>query len=202
MNFFRQFPPSGRSSNGRTADSGSAYRGSNPCLPAKSFPPALSTACATALGPVYPARPWNPVPECNKTGESSFVNFGLSSTRLTGRAVAIGSIHSSCGKPCGKTGHEDRNSLIHNEKDQAAHKWVYCFKVLIINTLRNLSKIRVPVGEDSAGSPEKTGFSTIGFREWPTGRGFWRSGPCKSNSSGAFDRKHGNTRCLPWYRST
>ena len=26
----------GRSSNGRTADSGSAYRGSNPCLPANS----------------------------------------------------------------------------------------------------------------------------------------------------------------------
>src|SRR5262249_38556589 len=26
--------PSGRSSNGKTADSGSAYRGSNPCLPA------------------------------------------------------------------------------------------------------------------------------------------------------------------------
>jgi hypothetical protein len=130
------------------------------------------------------------------------VNFGLSSTRLTGRAVAIGSIHSSCGKSCGKTGHEDRNSLIHNEKDQAAHKWVYCFKVLIINTLINLSKIRVPVGEDSAGSPEKTGFSTIGFREWPTGRGFWRSGPCKSNTSGAFDRRHGNMKYFPWYRST
>ena len=29
--------PAGRSSNGRTADSGSAYRGSNPCLPAKSI---------------------------------------------------------------------------------------------------------------------------------------------------------------------
>src|SRR5262245_18635960 len=35
---FSSLPPqvvdSGRSSNGRTADSGSAYRGSNPCLPA------------------------------------------------------------------------------------------------------------------------------------------------------------------------
>lgn len=29
--------PSGRSSNGKTADSGSAYRGSNPCLPALTF---------------------------------------------------------------------------------------------------------------------------------------------------------------------
>src|SRR5678816_1992069 len=30
------FLPAGRSSNGRTADSDSAYRGSNPCLPATS----------------------------------------------------------------------------------------------------------------------------------------------------------------------
>ena len=29
--------PVGRSSNGKTADSGSAYRGSNPCLPANSY---------------------------------------------------------------------------------------------------------------------------------------------------------------------
>jgi hypothetical protein len=28
-------PPAGRSSNGKTAASGAAYRGSNPCLPAK-----------------------------------------------------------------------------------------------------------------------------------------------------------------------
>ena len=33
----RWFQPTGRSFNGRTADSDSAYRGSNPCLPANSF---------------------------------------------------------------------------------------------------------------------------------------------------------------------
>src|SRR5215475_11308711 len=33
-----QVVDSGRSSNGKTADSGSAYRGSNPCLPAKRSP--------------------------------------------------------------------------------------------------------------------------------------------------------------------
>src|SRR5258705_12488558 len=32
-----EIPLAGRSSNGRTADSESAYRGSNPCLPAKYF---------------------------------------------------------------------------------------------------------------------------------------------------------------------
>lgn len=48
--------------------------------------------------------------------------FGLSSTRLTGKEGAVQSIHSFCGKPCGKKGHEDWNSLISNGKDQAAHK--------------------------------------------------------------------------------
>gem|GEM_PF-4523444 len=34
-NTYIEIPFAGRSSNGRTADSESAYRGSNPCLPAK-----------------------------------------------------------------------------------------------------------------------------------------------------------------------
>ena len=34
---YSEIPLAGRSSNGRTADSESAYRGSNPCLPAKRY---------------------------------------------------------------------------------------------------------------------------------------------------------------------
>ena len=37
LNTYIEIPLAGRSSNGRTADSESAYRGSNPCLPAKQF---------------------------------------------------------------------------------------------------------------------------------------------------------------------
>ena len=115
---------------------------------------------------------------------------------------AVGSIHNSCGKPCGKTGYQDRNSLISNEKDQAAHKWVYCVKSLKISMLIIPTKFRVPMGEDSAGNPAITGFSTIGFRECPTGRGFWRSEPWRSNSGKAFARKDVNKRCLPCYESS
>ena len=122
---------------------------------------------------------------------------GCSRARRSGEAV--GSIHSSCGKPCGKTGYQDRNSLISNEKDQAAHKWVYCVKSLKISMLIIPTKFRVPIGEDSAGNPAKTGFSTIGLRECPTGRGFRRSEPCRSNSGKAFARKDVNNRCLPCY---
>lgn len=115
---------------------------------------------------------------------------------------AAGSIHSSCGKPCGKTGYQDRNSLISNEKDQAAHKWVYCCKLLNINTLVNQAQIGLPVGQHSAGNPAITGFSTIGFRECPTGRGFWRSEPWRSKCCKAFARKGGNKRYLPGYQSS
>src|SRR2546429_4258798 len=38
-------PLAGRSSNGRTADSESAYRGSNPCLPAKHLQCVRAAAC-------------------------------------------------------------------------------------------------------------------------------------------------------------
>jgi hypothetical protein len=40
VTYNRRFQPTGRSFNGRTADSDSAYRGSNPCLPAKTRPKA------------------------------------------------------------------------------------------------------------------------------------------------------------------
>ena len=63
--------------------------------------------------------------------------FGLSNADLSGKEAAVRSIHNSCGKPCGKSGYEDRNSLISNGKDQAAQKWVYCYKLLKINTLIN-----------------------------------------------------------------
>ena len=128
--------------------------------------------------------------------------FGLSSARLTGKEGAVQSIHSFCGKPCGKKGHEDWNSLISNEKDQAAHKSVYYCKLLKLQALIKFSEIRVPVGKDSSASPAKTGFSTIGLREWPTGRGFWESGPCRSNSCGAFVRMDVNKRCQPCVRSS
>ena len=111
--------------------------------------------------------------------------------------VAAHPIHSSCGKPCGKPGHEDRNSLISNDKDQAAHKRVYCCMLLNTNTLINQAKIGVPVGAHSAGNPAMTGFSTIGLRECPTGRGFWRSEPCRPNSSKAFARRDVYRRCPP-----
>ena len=114
---------------------------------------------------------------------------------------AFGSIHSSCGKPCGKPGYQERTSLISNEKDQAAHKWVHCCNLLNINTLLNYAQIAVPVGEHSAGNPAITRFSTIGFRECPTGRGFWRSGPCETNSCKAFARKGVNGGCPPCYGS-
>ncbi len=115
---------------------------------------------------------------------------------------AFGSIHSSCGKPCGKPGYQERTSLISNEKDQAAHKWVHCCNLLNINTLLNYAQIAVPVGEHSAGNPATTGFSTIEFRECPTGRGFWRSEPWRSNTCKAFARKDVNKRCLPCYGSS
>lgn len=120
--------------------------------------------------------------------------------RPCGGKASVRSIHSSCGKPCGKTGNEDRNSLISNEKDQAAHKWVYCVKSLKISMLIIPAKFRVPMGEDFAGNPAITGFSTIGLRECPTGRGFWRSEPCRSNSCKAFARKDVNKRCPSCYR--
>lgn len=126
--------------------------------------------------------------------------FGFSSARPCGGKASVRSIHSSCGKPCGKTGNEDRNSLISNEKDQAAHKWVYCVKSLKISMLIIPTKFRVPMGEDFAGNPAITGFSTIGLRECPTGRGFWRSEPCRSNSCKAFARKGVNKGCPSCYR--
>jgi hypothetical protein len=42
--FVTMVEATGRSSNGRTADSGSAYRGSNPCLPANSFKSSIDSA--------------------------------------------------------------------------------------------------------------------------------------------------------------
>ena len=101
-----------------------------------------------------------------------------------------------------KKGHEDWNSLISNEKDQAAHKSVYYCKLVKLQALIKFSEIRVPVGKDSSASPAKTEFSTIGLREWPTGRGFWESGPCRSNSCGAFVRMDVNKRCQPCVRSS
>src|SRR5262245_41578515 len=56
---FSSLPPqvvdSGRSSNGRTADSGSAYRGSNPCLPVKSFKQVIESGLPAVLlsGPLW-----------------------------------------------------------------------------------------------------------------------------------------------------
>ncbi len=47
---YSEIPLAGRSSNGRTADSESAYRGSNPCLPAKHFQNVEAAAAAAAAG--------------------------------------------------------------------------------------------------------------------------------------------------------
>jgi len=201
-------------------------RGGFPCLRSGAWLCAIpGLACSTLLSPV-PRRSGGTAPAGTQLLNTRLSGYGRdrifceTPSRAHSRGLkkaakpscgcsrkrrsreAVSSIHSSCGKPCGKTGSENWNSLISNEKDQAAHKWVYCCKLLNINILINQTKISVPVGEHSVGTPAITGFSTIGLRECPTGRGFWRSDPCRSNSCKAFARKDAKKRCLPCYGSS
>ena len=76
--------PVGRSSNGRTADSGSAYRGSNPCLPAILF--SIICPWINSLHPAEPTKRYNRAPSETSTDWGQFWAQLRTSENATSRA--------------------------------------------------------------------------------------------------------------------
>lgn len=55
--------------------------------------------------------------------------FDFSRSKRTTDRTLWKSIHSFCGKSCGKKRCHHRNSLLNNDKDQIAHKMAYAYKL-------------------------------------------------------------------------